>query len=52
MNPLKVQLFGVRSWKKEGRRRARASSAKRRYEKPNPNPFLHVFGFNKTLNVV
>ena len=23
-----------------------------RYEKPNPNPFLHVFGFNKAPNVV
>ena len=23
-----------------------------RYEKPNPNPFLLVFGFNKTPNVV
>ena len=23
-----------------------------RYEKLNPNPFLLVFGFNKTLNVV
>ena len=22
------------------------------YEKPNPNPFLFVFGFNKTPNVV
>ena len=23
-----------------------------RYEKPNPNPFLLVFGFNKTSNVI
>ena len=23
-----------------------------RYEKPNPNPFLFAFGFNKTPNVV
>ena len=23
-----------------------------RYEKPSPNPFLLVFGFNKTPNVV
>ena len=23
-----------------------------RYEKPNPNPFLLVFGFNETPNVV
>ena len=23
-----------------------------RYEKPNPNPFLLLFGFNKTPNVI